>query len=99
MPVAAFAVPGLSAIIAIGGFVAAVTVKCGSHEVPRGAASWITSEDPKALKEFIRFKSRHIAYDMEGNPVFFAESQWWLDQMKESNLGIQNRRKTLGVSL
>jgi peptide chain release factor 3 len=48
-------------------------------------ASWITSDDPKALKEFIRFKNRHIAYDMEGNPVFFAESQWWLDQMKESN--------------
>jgi peptide chain release factor 3 len=52
-------------------------------------ASWITSEDPKALKEFIRFKSRHIAYDMEGNPVFFAESQWWLDQMKESNPEIE----------
>ena len=48
-------------------------------------ASWITSDDPKALKEFIRFKNRYIAYDMEGNPVFFAESQWWLDQMKGNN--------------
>ena len=52
-------------------------------------ASWITSEDPKALQAFIRFKSRHIAYDMGGNPVFFAESQWWLDQMKQSNPEIE----------
>lgn len=62
---------------------------CRFEPLEFNRASWITAEDPKALKEFIRFKSRNIAYDLEGNPVFFAESQWWLDQMKESNPEIQ----------
>ncbi|MGB3183676.1 MAG: peptide chain release factor 3 [Cyclobacteriaceae bacterium] len=47
-------------------------------------ACWISSPDPKKLKEFVDSKMRHIARDKEGKLVFMAESKAWL-QMVEDN--------------
>ncbi|HUX12990.1 MAG TPA: peptide chain release factor 3 [Spirochaetia bacterium] len=52
-------------------------------------ACWITSEDPGKLKEFIRLKSSHIGHDRDENPVYFAESQWWLQTIIDDNPGIE----------
>jgi peptide chain release factor 3 len=52
-------------------------------------ACWITSTDRQKLDEFIRFKSSQIAYDKDQNLVYFADSQWMLDQMIKNNPEIQ----------
>ena len=47
-------------------------------------ACWISSKDPKKLKEFMASKQRHIAKDKDGKLVFMAESKAWL-QMVQNN--------------
>jgi peptide chain release factor 3 len=47
-------------------------------------ACWVTSENPLRLEEFLRAKSRHIAYDKDDNPVFFAESNWLLQSAQDN---------------
>lgn len=44
-------------------------------------ACWITSKDQNKLDEFMRFRSTQVAIDKDNNYVYFAESQWMLDQM------------------
>jgi peptide chain release factor 3 len=52
-------------------------------------ACWITCESKEKLDEFTRFKQNHIAFDKDGNPVYFADSQWMLDQMIKNNPDIR----------
>jgi len=52
-------------------------------------ATWITAEDKDELNRFIRYRDRQIAYDLHGNPVYFAESEWMLRSMMEKYPGIQ----------
>jgi peptide chain release factor 3 len=47
-------------------------------------ACWISSKDKKQLDEFIRSKSRHIAYDKDGKVVFMAESRAWLQMVQDN---------------
>lgn len=47
-------------------------------------ACWISSKDPKKLKEFMASKQRHIAKDKDGNLVFMAESKAWLQMVQEN---------------
>jgi len=53
--------------------------------LPYVRACWLTAEDPRVLKDFIRFRERQIAEDRDGNPVYFAESEWMLRSMMEKN--------------
>ena len=46
-------------------------------------ATWLTAEDTAELDRFIRFRDHQIAYDLHGNPVYFAESEWMLRSMME----------------
>lgn len=48
-------------------------------------ACWLTAVDKSKLDEFTRFKTGQIAYDKDGNVVYFADSQWMLDQMIKNN--------------
>ena len=48
-------------------------------------ACWITSTDKLKLEEFTRFKSSQIALDKDNKLVYFADSQWMLDQMIKNN--------------
>lgn len=52
---------------------------CTFHPAPLYRACWISSDDPKALQDFIRRKANQIVYDKDNNPVFAAESQGMLN--------------------
>jgi len=62
---------------------------CRFERLGFSKACWITSRDPKKLKEFIRYKDSSIAYDTGGNPVYLAESEWILNRMIEENPDIR----------
>lgn len=57
---------------------------CRFQPMQYAKACWVTSGEPGKLTAFIRAKSRHIAYDKDLNPVFFAESQWLLQSAIEN---------------
>ena len=46
-------------------------------------ACWITSTNKEMLERFLQRKGSYIAYDKEGNPVFFAQSDWALTVVKQ----------------
>ncbi|MGN6416050.1 MAG: peptide chain release factor 3 [Pseudobacter sp.] len=52
-------------------------------------ACWITSNDPKKLDEFTRFKSTNIATDKDGHLVYLAQSEWFLNTERTNNPDIQ----------
>ncbi|MFO7730706.1 MAG: peptide chain release factor 3 [Spirochaetia bacterium] len=62
---------------------------CRFEPLSFAQACWITSEDPKKLKDFLRFKESKIAYDLEQKPVYFAETQWMLRTVIEDNPEIE----------
>jgi peptide chain release factor 3 len=57
---------------------------CRFQPLNYAIACWVTAGNPRKLEEFLRAKSRHIAYDKDDNPVFFAESQWLLNSAIEN---------------
>jgi len=46
-------------------------------------ARWISSADPKALETFAKANSLSIAEDLDGDPVFLARNQFYLDYTRE----------------
>lgn len=48
------------------------------QSLPYVEARWITSDDPAALDEFMRYRSRSIVWDKDDKPVYLAESPWVL---------------------
>jgi len=52
-------------------------------------ACWITSNDPKKLDEFTRFKSSNIATDKDGHLVYLAQSEWFLNTERTNNPEIE----------
>lgn len=59
------------------------------NSVPFYKACWITSNDPKKLNDFIRFKSSNIAEDKDGHLVYLAQSEWFLNTERTNNPDIQ----------
>jgi peptide chain release factor 3 len=57
--------------------------KCDFTPLFFSKACWVTCDDKKKLAEFEQRKSSVIAYDKEGNPVFFAESDWGLKMAQQ----------------
>jgi peptide chain release factor 3 len=51
-------------------------------------ARWISSADPKALDTFVTANSLGIADDLDGDPVFLARNQFYLDYTRERAPGI-----------
>jgi peptide chain release factor 3 len=47
-------------------------------------ACWISSKDPKKLKEFVDSKYRHIAHDKDGKLVFMAETKAWRQMVQDN---------------
>ncbi len=62
---------------------------CRFQPMNYAKACWITSDDPGKLDGFMRAKSRHIYYDKDENPVFFAESQWLLNSAIENHPDVE----------
>ena len=59
------------------------------NSMPFYKACWLTSEDPKKLRDFIRFKSSNIAEDKDGHIVYLAQSEWFLNTERTNNPDIE----------
>ncbi|MGD9845061.1 MAG: peptide chain release factor 3 [Variibacter sp.] len=51
-------------------------------------ARWIGADDRKALDTFVQANSAGIADDLDGDPVFLARNQFYLDYTRERSPGI-----------
>ena len=58
--------------------------KCRYEAVSLHKACWVSSEDPKALAEFLDRRKRDIAKDSDGELVFLAETPWILQTAQEN---------------
>ncbi|MGC8750135.1 peptide chain release factor 3 [Hydrotalea sp.] len=47
--------------------------------LPFYKACWLTSKDSKKLEDFLRFKQQNTAEDKDGQPVYLAQSEWFLN--------------------
>jgi peptide chain release factor 3 len=52
---------------------------CEFRTLPFYKACWLTSNDQKKLEDFLRFKQQNSAEDKDGNPVYLAQSEWFLN--------------------
>ena len=57
--------------------------------LPFYKACWLTSTDEKKLQDFLRFKQQNSAEDKDGNPVYLAQSEWFLNTEISNNLDIK----------
>jgi peptide chain release factor 3 len=51
-------------------------------------ACWITG-DKKAIEDFVRFKQSNIMEDKDGNLVYLAQSEWFLNTERQNNPKIE----------
>jgi peptide chain release factor 3 len=51
-------------------------------------ARWISSDDPKTLAKFVADNGLGIADDLDGDPVYLARNQFYLDYTRERAPGI-----------
>ncbi len=59
------------------------------NNLPFYKACWLTSNDPKKLNDFIRFKQANIAEDKDGHLVYLANSEWFLNTERQNNPDIE----------
>lgn len=57
--------------------------------LPFYKACWLTSDNTKKLDDFLRFKQQNSAEDKDGNPVYLAQSEWFLNTEITNNPDIQ----------
>ncbi|MBS1746763.1 MAG: peptide chain release factor 3 [Bacteroidetes bacterium] len=62
---------------------------CEFRVLPFYKACWLTSKDEKKLEEFLRFKQQNSAEDKDGNPVYLAQSEWFLNTEITNNTDIE----------
>lgn len=61
---------------------------CEFRPLPFYKACWLTSTDNKKLEDFLRFKQQNTGEDKDGNPVYLAQSEWFLKTEMENNPAI-----------
>ncbi len=47
-------------------------------------ACWLTSTNKQVLEKFITQKPQYITFDKDGRPVFMAESDWFLNTIRQT---------------
>jgi peptide chain release factor 3 len=57
--------------------------------LPYYKACWITSEDKVKMEEFCRFKQSVLGNDKEGNLIYLAQSEWYLNTERTNNPAIK----------
>jgi peptide chain release factor 3 len=62
---------------------------CRYEAVEFTHAHWITSDDKKALENFIDENSRKILIDIRGTHIFMSESIWVMERVKKANPAIR----------
>ena len=58
------------------------------NALPFYKACWLTSNDPKKLLDFSRFKQANIGEDKDGHMVYLAQSEWFLNTEIANNPAI-----------
>jgi peptide chain release factor 3 len=61
---------------------------CQFNTLPFYKACWITG-DKEDLENFIRFKLANVVEDKDGNPVYLAQSEWFLNTEIANNPAIE----------
>ena len=46
-------------------------------------ARWVKAEDRKELERFLERHKVEMATDKDGDPVYLAESSWWLQHTQK----------------
>jgi peptide chain release factor 3 len=59
------------------------------NTLPFYKACWITSDDPRKLEEFTRFKQANTGVDKDGHLVYLAQSEWFLKTERNNNPAIE----------
>ncbi len=59
------------------------------NTLPFYKACWLTSNDPKKLQDFLRFKQANSGEDKDGHPVYLAQSEWFLNTERTNNPDIE----------
>ena len=59
------------------------------NSLPFFKACWLSSNEPKKLEEFIKYKQANIAADKDGQLVYLAQSEWFLNTEIQNNPAIQ----------
>ncbi len=57
--------------------------------LPFFKACWLTSDNKQKLEDFLRFKQANSAEDKDSNPVYLAQSEWFLNTEIQNNPDIQ----------
>lgn len=59
------------------------------NALPFYKACWLTTTDSIKLEDFLRFKQANAGLDKDGNPVYLAQSEWFLNTEISNNPDIQ----------
>jgi peptide chain release factor 3 len=59
------------------------------EDTPYATARWLASDDPAALKTFLKSNASAIMNDRDGDPVFMANSAWELGYKMKQNDKVQ----------
>jgi len=59
------------------------------NPLPFYKACWLVSDDKKKLEDFIRFKTANVVNDKDGQLVYLAQSEWFLNTEIANNPDIQ----------
>lgn len=59
------------------------------NHLPFYKACWLTSQDQKKLEDFARFKLGNTGEDKDGNMVYLAQSEWFLNTERQNNPDIE----------
>ena len=59
------------------------------NSLPFYKACWLTSKDDKKLQDFARYKMANTGEDKDGNMVYLAQSEWFLNTEKTNNPDIE----------
>lgn len=62
---------------------------CEFRTLPYYKACWLTSKDEKKLEDFLRFKQQNSGEDKDGNPIYLAQSEWFLNTEITNNPDIE----------
>lgn len=58
---------------------------CEFRTLPFYKACWLTCNDQTKLNDFLRFKQTNSGEDKDGNPVYLAQSEWFLNTEIQNN--------------
>jgi peptide chain release factor 3 len=58
------------------------------NSLPFFKACWLTG-NPGKLEEFARFKQANVGSDKDGNMIYLAQSEWFLNTEKQNNPDIE----------